>query len=553
MPDDAAVPDSMGSDGTDAAPPTVAIVITTFNHAHFLGDAIASALAQTRPADEVIVVDDGSTDDPAAVVRGFARVRLIRQNNQGLSAARNTGLFAAQAEMIVFLDADDRLLPEALAAGLACHRQSGPCGLVYGGHRYISREGTPFGAPRYTAIGQHGHIDLLGGNLIGMHATVMYRRDVLAQLGGFDITLRRCEDYDVYLRLAKQFSIASHSTVVAEYRKHGTNMSADHLEMLRWVLRVQAKAAPPPRDAAVERAWRNGQAIWRAYYAEQILDEARSAEGFATRLAAVARAWQASPRTVARRTAGRLLHGGKRWLPPPTAAWLHRIRRGRPAPGHVRFGDLARTDPIDDNFGYGRGTPLDRFYVESFLEKHRDAIAGRVLEAGDAAYSRRFGGARITHQDVLHVHADNPDATIVGDLAMPDVLPRDSFDCIVLTQTLQFIYDMRAAIAHLYTALKPGGVLLLTVPGLSQVDRYVWGETWYWAVTPAAASRLFAEQFPAGCFTVECHGNVFAATAFLHGLALEEVPRAKLLVHDPAYPLIVTVRARKPPAGETER
>ena len=140
-------------------------------------------------------------------------------------------------------------------------------------------------------------------------------------------------------------------------------------------------------------------------------------------------------------------------------------------------------------------------------------------------------------------------ATIVGDLSAPGVLPPDSFDCIVLTQTLHLIYDVRGAAAALHDALRPGGVLLLTVPGISQIDRHEWAGSWYWALTPLAASRLFAEVFGARAVRVEGHGNVFAATAFLQGVALEEVPRAKLAVQDPAYPVVVTVRARKPPAG----
>jgi SAM-dependent methyltransferase len=224
--------------------------------------------------------------------------------------------------------------------------------------------------------------------------------------------------------------------------------------------------------------------------------------------------------------------------------WPGRAGNRPPAIGGVRFGDLARTAPIDGNFGFGRGTPVDRFYIESFLDRNRNDIAGRVLEVGDPAYSLRFGAERVTRQDVLNVSAGNPHATIVGDLSKPDVLPRDSFDCIVLTQTLQFIYDLRPAVAQLHAALRPGGVLLVTVPGISQIDRASdW--TWYWSFSSASALRLFAEVFDAGSVSVDSHGNVFAAMSFLQGLALEELPPSKLLVQDSAYPVIVAVRACK--------
>jgi SAM-dependent methyltransferase len=241
------------------------------------------------------------------------------------------------------------------------------------------------------------------------------------------------------------------------------------------------------------------------------------------------------------------LRFGKRVLPLSLAGWLSPVGDG-PAVGGVQFGDLAGTAPIDGSFGYGRGTPIDRFYIESFLDRNRNDIAGRVLEIGDATYSRRFGAERVTRQDVLHLRTGHRLATIVGDLTAADVLPRDSFDCIVLTQTLQFIYELRPAVAQLHAALKPGGVLLATVPGISQIDRAEdWRGTWYWSFSSASAVRLFAEVFDAGSVSVESHGNVFAAMSFLHGLALEEVPLSKLLVQDPDYPVIVTLRARRRP------
>ena len=129
---------------------------------------------------------------------------------------------------------------------------------------------------------------------------------------------------------------------------------------------------------------------------------------------------------------------------------LRRMLRRRPLPGSVRFGDLGGTSPIDATFGYGRGAPVDRLYIEAFLEQHRGDVQGRVLEVGDDAYSRQFGGTRITRQDILHVHAGNPAATIVGDMTVPGVLPAASFDCIILTQTLQFVFDLEAAIARLH-------------------------------------------------------------------------------------------------------
>lgn len=304
---------------------TIAIVITTFNHARFLGEAIASALAQTRPADEVIVIDDGSSDDPGAVAARFAGVRFIRQANAGVSAARNAGLATCRSEMVVFLDADDRLLPNALQAGLDCHRQCGPCGMVYGGYRLIARDGTRLSSDVHVAIGPDAHGTLLRGNLIGMHASVMYRRAALVQTGGFDTALRHAEDYDLFLRLAMEHRIASHPTTIAEYRKHGANSSSDHLEMLRWTLVVQTRAASVSPAPDADRAWRQGQALLRAYYAGELLHDARLAvrarRSPAVWSRALLRACWVSPGYVGRRAAGELLRFGASALRTPRARW----------------------------------------------------------------------------------------------------------------------------------------------------------------------------------------------------------------------------------------
>ena len=169
-------------------------------------------LAQTRRADEIVVVDDGSTDDPGAVVHTFPEVRIVRQEIRGLSSARNTGLWASASQYITFLDADDRLLPIALEAGLACAKTNWDRGFVYGGHRYISEAGLPLGYEQYNPIGDDAYQTFLRGNVIGMHATVLYRRDRLVEVNGFDQRVRRCEDYDMYIRLAHQYPVASDSS-----------------------------------------------------------------------------------------------------------------------------------------------------------------------------------------------------------------------------------------------------------------------------------------------------------------------------------------------------
>jgi len=213
--------------------------------------------------------------------------------------------------------------------------------------------------------------------------------------------------------------------------------------------------------------------------------------------------------------------------------------------GRVNLGDLRRTTPIARNFGFARGTPVDRFYIERFLRSHAEDVSGRVLEIGGNEYTIAFGGDRVSRSDVLHVSSDNPQATIVADLTNAPQVPDETFDCVVCTQTLQLIYDLQAAVATLHRILKPGGVLLATFPGISQIDDAHWTSSWCWSLTPVSARRLFGGVFgPDGVQAVSC-GNVLTAICFLHGIVTEELTEAELAVDDAAFPFLVTVRAVK--------
>ena len=478
----------------------ISVVVNVYNQVHFLGDALDSVVAQSHKADEIIVIDDGSSDAPQTVTDRYEGIQVIRQANQGLAAARNAGLNAATAELIVFLDADDRLLPNALKVGIDALANKPECAFAFGGHRRIDVEGRPLGhdiQPPATT----DYCDLLWGNQIGMHATVMYFRQFLLEAGGFDVSLAYGEDYDVYLRLAQRYTIAVYPDIVAEYRRHGENMSNDASKMLPWILKIHDRQWPAAsKDPRLADAWRQGRMIWRNYYRSEIRAEGSTA----------------------------------------TAA-------SAPIFSSANIADLARTRPISDEFGYDRGTPIDRIYIDDFLQRNNSCIRGRVLEVGDDTYCRRFGANRITRQDVLHVTTGNPAATIVGDLSTKGLLPSGAFDCLVLTQTLHLIYDMRAAVREMHRALRPGGVVLLTVPGITRIDRGEWGKDWFWSLTDVSARRLFAEVFGAEHVTVESDGNVYAATLFLQGLAAEEADAAMLAAYDPCFPVLISVRAQKSP------
>jgi SAM-dependent methyltransferase len=232
------------------------------------------------------------------------------------------------------------------------------------------------------------------------------------------------------------------------------------------------------------------------------------------------------------------------------ASWR---RRGRaalrslltPTPVGIDFGDLRRVTPISRHWGYDRGNPVDRYYIERFLGRNARHVRGRVLEVGDSAYTWRFGGKRVQRSDVLHVVEGHPDATIVANLAYADHIPTNSFDCIILTQTLHLIFEVEPAMRTLHRILSPGGVLLLTVPGISQTTDDEWRESWFWSFTRASLGRLAGMVFGEDSYEVESSGNVLAATAFLYGLAMEELRRHELDVNDPDYPVTITLRAVK--------
>ncbi|HEU5100111.1 MAG TPA: methyltransferase domain-containing protein [Roseiflexaceae bacterium] len=215
---------------------------------------------------------------------------------------------------------------------------------------------------------------------------------------------------------------------------------------------------------------------------------------------------------------------------------LQRLRR--PA----WLGTLRRTTPLSDAWGFDRGTPVDRYYIERFLEQHRQDICGRVLEIKDSAYTDRYGDG-VRSRDVLDIDPSNRRATIIADLTAADCIPPEQFDCFILTQTLQFIYDTRAALTQAHRILRPGGVLLVTVPAVSRLDRRLVD---YWRFTVASCSELFGEVFGRQQVQVQAYGNVLTAMAFLTGMAHEELSRREIETHDQRFPVIIAVCARRP-------
>lgn len=221
----------------------------------------------------------------------------------------------------------------------------------------------------------------------------------------------------------------------------------------------------------------------------------------------------------------------------------HRITgEGIPPPGTVRFGDLRRLEPMSREYGYDRGLPVDRYYIENFLTAQSHLIQGRVLEIGERLYTDMLGKG-VTQSDMLHV-VDHPEATYVDDLTDGATIPDGLYDCVILTQTLHLIFDMEKAVRTIFRILKPGGVVLCTVPGITQIADAEWNETWYWSLSRSAAKKLFGRVFDVADVEIIQQGNVLSAISFLQGLAYTELKTHELDHFDEEYPVIIGILAR---------
>jgi glycosyltransferase involved in cell wall biosynthesis len=214
--------------------PLVSVIIPCYRQAHYLDHALRSVLAQTYGHLEIIVVDDGSPDNASEVAARYEKVKCISQRNLGLSPARNTGLQASAGEYIVFLDADDMLLPGALKTGVNALRALPGCAFVYGFCEFIDHEGSPIPTPPPVSIVKDHYRALLLQNYIWTPGAAMFRRTVFSRVKGFDPSLSRgCEDLDLYLRIAKDFPIHCHGKACLQYRRHKAGMSGNKFRMLR--------------------------------------------------------------------------------------------------------------------------------------------------------------------------------------------------------------------------------------------------------------------------------------------------------------------------------
>jgi glycosyltransferase involved in cell wall biosynthesis len=542
----------MSSSSSKIGPDLVSVIIPSYNHGNYLPEAIESVYTQKGMNTEIIVVDDGSTDDTRLVVQQFPFVKYIYQSNQGLSAARNTGIDNSTGNYLVFLDADDWLLEDALSINLQCFKKENSFAFVSGAYKYVFEKiGKTIDI--FKEVTANHYQQFLVCNYIGMHAAVMYQRWAFDSCR-FDTSLKASEDYDMFLKLARKYPVFHHTQPIAAYRIHGTNMSANIPMMLTYTLKVLKRQEPFLQNESERHLFYKGMRCWKKWYCGELYKKLHPRPIFTNNNshAEIGMLWEHDKSLLLRYF---LIYQVKlaKWtikkiIPDFMSRRLHKAGfypNYIPAPGKVNKGDFDRTSPFSEEFGYDRGGPIDRYYIENFLFQHASVIKGRVLEIGDSAYTLRFGGSKVLQSDVLNL-TQSPDTTFVGDLSNAPQIPQDTFDCIILTQTLHLIYDYKAALQTCYRILKPGGTLLLTVPGISQIDHGRWEKYWLWSFTKRSIEQILSEVFAGRAAIVKSYGNVLVASAFLYGMGAPELNQHQLDYFDKHYQLVISAAVKKP-------
>lgn len=202
--------------------------------------------------------------------------------------------------------------------------------------------------------------------------------------------------------------------------------------------------------------------------------------------------------------------------------------------------------PVSNIFGIDRGKAIDRYYIEEFLHENQHLIRGDVLEIADPSYTRMFGGEKVKRSLILHTVPNKKNVDIVGNLETGEGIPENMVDCFILTQTLLCIFDVQSAVRNAVKILKPGGALLLTVPGITQISNFDydrWGQ--YWSFTDQSIRKLFEQIVPPENIVVKTYGNVKIASAFLYGLALHEMKKKDLDFNDHNFQMVIAAVVKK--------
>jgi len=251
----------------------VSVIIPCYNHSHYLPVAIESVLKQTYSPLEIIVVDDGSTDSTKKVAQSYDKVIYVYQNNQGLSASRNTGIRKSKGAYLLFLDADDWLYPDAIKINVGYLQQQKNAAYVSGAYDMFN-ESKNITTAHKREIPAHHYMYLLRENYIAMIATVLFQRWVFDEFL-YDVKLKSCEDYDLYLKISRKYSIIHHTEKIAAYRIHSSNMSSNIPVILSSALYVLQRQKQELKNRDERQAYKKGQKFWTSYYTLELYKQLR--------------------------------------------------------------------------------------------------------------------------------------------------------------------------------------------------------------------------------------------------------------------------------------
>lgn len=526
-------------------PLRIGVVITVCHRNNHSRDALTSILNQTKAASEILVVDCVATDALADTAASLD-VRYIRHEEANIAVARNVGIAAATSDCLLFLDSNDLLLPRAVETGFSFFEAHPEADVALFDFQWTDEAGRAAWSSGRSRVEGDLVLHLLAGDRIFAHSSTWYRRRVFDRVGQFNPNVAVASDRDLLLRAASTVSVAADSNVIAKCRP-----SIEDPRQLLLATRASLEAVNlRGRPSLYEKMRRRGIARAEAAYGELLWERIRASVGERRLNSSLLKdTWEvttAYPQLVAKEV--------KRFVQHRAGNRIHSLGTSKQKQVHY-LQQLARlqlggANSVSTQFGYDRGQPLDRFYIERFLGERSAVIRGRVLEIKNSHYTRRFGGDRVTHSDVLHPDPEWPEATLHGNLTDPCAFEGNLFDCVILTQTLHLIYDMRAVLRTMVKILKPGGTLLATAPCISKI--YHLNEPAHlkldqdsWRLTRWSFSRLLGEFFPPDHVEVSAAGNLAVNAAFLYGLAAEDLPSAILQQNDPENEMILLAMAVK--------
>ncbi len=537
------------------ANPFVSVILIFFNAEQFIQEAVESIFAQTYDDWELILVDDGSTDESTAIARYYAeqhseKIRYFEHHahqNRGMSASRNLGISRAKGKYIAFLDSDDVWLSHKLEQQAVILENRPEAGMVFGPTHWwygwtgkqedISRDFIhDLGVPHNSLLNPPELLTrfLRTESISPCTCSVLLRREVVEQVGGFEEIFKGLyEDQAFFAKVSLVTPIFASPTPVAKYRQH-SNSNCSIAEKNGQYL-------------VARETFLNWMMIYldSQNYQDQELRQVLRRQLHSIRPSLAVQLYQLTRQGLPGRLYRSVLKLKRHW-------------RALPILRQFRAIQLRRLQPIGN--GLQRGTPIVRYYWDRFLQKHKADIRGTVLEIGTTATVCQYGGPNIDRADAIDLTAHSSEVTVVTDLSRADDIPSSRYDCFVNQFTMHLIYDVEAALYHSIRILKPGGVLLINFPC---VDYYFprgldmgTGEplfTYWWFTPIQVENYLRRAGLRESDYSLECHGNLFARVAYQMNVPAEELTRQELRFLDPGHPLLICTRVVKPNDWQAEK